>query len=285
MGYRVGVIRGDGVGPEVIPQALKALQAAYPDLEFVDIKAGYAYFKSTGRPIEEGGLDLIKSLDATIKGPLQTPPGPNTMRSINVFLRKELGLHTNVRPFTSYRGVSLHQGFEFVIFRENLEGLYSGIEGRIHNTAVSLKVVTAEETRKVVREALRYAEMKGLRRVTAIHKANILKESDGLFREVFWEEVRGKRFEADELFVDAAAYWMVKDPVRFQALVTPNLYGDILSDLAAGITGSLGLCGSAQIGDDVAVFEPVHGTAPDIAGKGIANPISAVRAAALLLEY
>ncbi len=285
MGYKIGVILGDGVGPEVIPQAQRVIQAIHPEVEFVEIGAGYSYFKKYGRPIEEGGIELIRKLDATIKGPLKTPPGPNTLRSINVYLRKELGLHTNVRPFTSYKGVSLHQGFNFIIFRENLEGLYSGIEGRANSVAISVKLTTEEETRKVVREALRYAAIKGFRKVSLIHKANILKESDGLFREVFWKEVEGKGFDAEELFVDAAAYWMVKNPGRFQALITPNLYGDILSDLAAGLTGSLGLCGSAQIGDDVAVFEPVHGTAPDIAGKGIANPISAIKAAALLLEY
>jgi isocitrate dehydrogenase (NAD+) len=215
-----------------------------------------------------------------------TPPGSGTLRSINVYLRKSLDLYANIRPFTSYRGISLHEGFNFVIVRENTEGLYAGIEGRFKNQAFSVKAVSREGSERIVRLAVDYARSRGYRKLTVVHKANILKESDGLFREVFWEVVNGyEGLISEELFVDAAAYWMVKDPKRFQVIVTPNLYGDILSDLAAGLTGSLGLCGSAQIGEGVAVFEPVHGTAPDIAGKGVANPLSAIMSSALMLEY
>ena len=286
MGYKIGVIEGDGIGPEVISEALKVLKYVCPDVEIVPIQAGYTYFRRTGKIIEDGGLDKIRKLDATLKGPLMTPPGSGTLRSVNVYLRRSLDLYANIRPFTSYREISLHRGFNFVIIRENTEGLYAGIEGRFKNQAFSVKAVSREGSERIVRLAVEYARSRGYRKLTAVHKANILKESDGLFREVFWEVINDCRgLTGEELFVDAAAYWMVKDPKRFQVIVTPNLYGDILSDLAAGLTGSLGLCGSAQIGERVAVFEPVHGTAPDIAGKGIANPLSAIMSTALMLEY
>ena len=283
--YRVGVIEGDGVGPEVVREALAVLRVAMPDAEFVEIGAGLNYFRRTGKLIEEGALDLIRSLDAVIKGPLTTPPGPGTYRSVNVLIRQALGLYANVRPFRSYRGVSLKE-FDFVIVRENTEGLYSGVEGRFRDLAFSVKVATKAGCERVVRYAFNYAVSRGFRRVTAVHKANILKESDGLFREVFHEVAREyPNVEVNEVFVDAAAYNMVRNPQVFQVVVTPNLYGDILSDLAAGLVGSLGLCGSAQVGDGVAVFEPVHGSAPDIAGKGVANPIGEIEAAALMMEY
>ncbi len=285
MGYKVGLIRGDGIGPEVIGEAEKLIRALPLNIDLIEIQAGYNYYKKTGKIIEDGGLELIRSLDATLKGPLMTPPGPGSIRSINVYLRQRLQLYANIRPFTGFKGVSLHEDFDLVIVRENTEGLYSGFEGRINNVAFSMKIATYEGSLRIIKKAVEYAESRDYRKLTLVHKANILKESDGLFREVFWEVVKNHAIAVDELFVDAAAYWIAKDPKKFGAIVTPNLYGDILSDLAAGITGSLGLCGSAQVGSDTAVFEPVHGTAPDIAGKGIANPISAVIATALLIEH
>lgn len=283
--YRIGVIEGDGVGPEIITAALSLLDLVNADFEIVRIEAGLSRYRREGIPIGEGDIDILRSLDATIKGPITTLPGRQGYRSVNVYIRKELGLYANVRPFRSYRRLSLKE-IDAVIVRENMEGLYSGIEWRIPSSAFSLRVITEEGSRRIVRYAFRYAISRGRSRVTAVHKANILKESDGLFREVFFEEARKyPGVKHDELFVDAAAYLMVKDPGRFDVIVTPNLYGDILSDLAAGVAGSLGMFASAQVGEDTAVFEPVHGTAPDIAGKGIANPTSAIKALAMMLEY
>jgi len=283
--YKIGVIKGDGVGPEVINAALKVLEVIDGNFELVEIKAGYGYFKKSGKLIEDGWLDLARSLDAVIKGPLTTLPGPGTYRSINVMIRQELELYVNVRPFMSFHGISVND-LRLTIIRENTEGLYAGIEGRLKDVALTTRVITSAGSTRVAEFAFKYASRKGFSRVTAVHKANILKEGDGLFREAFFNVARRYAgITANEVFVDAAAYYMVKEPTRFEVLVTPNLYGDILSDLAAGLVGSLGLCGSAQIGEGAAVFEPVHGSAPDIAGKGVANPIGAITALSLMLEY
>ncbi len=283
--YRVGVIVGDGVGPEIIDAALGLLDLVDAEFELTQIEAGLSRYRREGVPITEEDIDLMRSLDATLKGPLMTLPGRQGYRSVNVLIRKELGLYANVRPFRSYPRVSL-LSLDIVIIRENTEGLYSGIEWRAPDSAYSVRMITEVGSRRVIRFALDYALSRRRRRVTVVHKANILKESDGLFREIFLEEIaRYEGIEHDEVFVDAAAYLMVKNPSRFDVIVTPNLYGDILSDLAAGLAGSIGLFGSAQIGDHTAVFEPVHGTAPDIAGRGIANPSSAMKALSLMLEY
>ncbi len=283
--YRIGVIEGDGIGPEIVGAALTLLDLVNADFDIVRIEAGLRRYRKEGIPISEEDVAVLKGLDATIKGPITTLPGRQGYRSVNVYLRKRLGLYANVRPFRSYRGLSLRD-IDVVIVRENTEGLYSGIEWRVSSSAFSLRVITEEGSRKIVRFAFEYASSRRRSKVTAVHKANILKESDGLFREVFHEEaVRYPSIAHDEVFVDAAAYLLVKNPGRFDVIVTPNLYGDILSDLAAGVAGSLGLFASAQVGEDTAVFEPVHGTAPDIAGKGIANPTSAMKALAMMLDY
>jgi len=284
--YKIGVIRGDGVGPEVIGAALRLLALINRKVELVEINAGHAFFRRTGKLIEDRWLDKVKEVEAIIKGPLTTLPGPGTHRSVNVMLRQRLKLYANIRPFEGYRGVSLNDRINLTIVRENTEGLYAGLEGRFKDYAFTVRVVTREGSLKIIKHAFRYALSEGFRRVTAVHKANILKESDGLFREVFREvSVQYPTISTDEVYVDAAAYYLIKNPLRFGVIVTPNLYGDILSDLAAGLTGSLGLCGSAQVGDDIAVFEPVHGSAPDIAGRGIANPAGAIIALTLMLKY
>mgnify|MGYP000067655952 CR=1 FL=1 len=283
--YRIGFIKGDGIGPEIMDVALDIINEFLNNVELVELKAGYEFYRKYGRPFEEGLIDKIRKLDAVIKGPLTTLPGPKGYRSINVYLRQALGLYANVRPFTSYRGISRDE-FNFVIIRENTEGLYSGVEGRFKDLAFTLRIITKEASRRICEFAFKYAIDGGYKLVTAVHKANILKESDGLFREVFFEvSQRYEGVKAEEMFVDAAAYNLIKNPKRFQVIVTPNLYGDILSDEAAGLVGSLGLCGSAQIGDDIAIFEPVHGSAPDIAGKGIANPIGQLTALSLMTNY
>lgn len=283
--YRVGLIRGDGIGPEVVEAALVVLNELNLPLEYVELHAGYNYYKRTGKVIEDYFFDKVREVEAVLKGPLYTPWGSGTIRSINVLLRKELDLYANVRPFRSYRGVSL-RNLNITIIRENTEGLYAGIEGRIRDTAISLKIVTSKGCERITKFAFDYALNRGFKRVTAVHKANIMKETDGLFREKFFEIARQyPSITSNEILVDAAAYHLVKNPEKFEVIVTLNMYGDILSDLVAGIVGSLGLCGSAQIGYQYAIFEPVHGVALDIAGKGVANPIGEIEAARMMLEY
>jgi len=249
-------------------------------------EAGLAYYKRAGRPYPEGFFDVLRSADAVLKGPLATPIGPGGYRSINVAIRQELDLYANLRPCRGYPGVS-PRAFDLVVVRENTEGLYAGVEGRFRDQAYALKIVTRQGSRRIVEFAFDYAVTRGRRLVTCVHKANILKESDGLFLEEFRAvaaRYRG-RVEAGELIVDAAAYNMARTPEKLDVIVTMNLYGDILSDLAAGVAGSLGLCGSGQYGPETAVFEPVHGAGFDIAGKGVANPVAAIHAARLMLEY
>ncbi|MGC9021166.1 MAG: isocitrate/isopropylmalate dehydrogenase family protein [Candidatus Methanodesulfokora sp.] len=282
--YKIGVIEGDGIGPEVIHAALRFLEEI-GEFEIVRVNAGYEYFRRTGKPIEDGGMDVLRRMDAVLKGPLTTLPGPETLKSINLMLRHELDLYANVRPFKSFRGISLRD-LNFVIVRENTEGLYSGVEGMFKDIALSARFITRAGCERIVKYAFNLAKAEGFRRVTAVHKANILKVGDGLFRQVFFDVARSfPDVESDEVYVDAAAYYIVKEPKRFHIIVTLNLYGDILSDLAAGLIGSLGLCGSALIGDSLAVFEPVHGSAPDIAGRGIANPVGSVLSLSLMLKY
>ncbi|MEL9940408.1 MAG: isocitrate/isopropylmalate dehydrogenase family protein [Ignisphaera sp.] len=283
--YKIGVLKGDGIGPEIVDAALHVLNALGIDAEFVELRAGYEYYKRFGKPLEEGFFDVAKKMDAILKGPLYTPPHEKEFKSINILIRKELDLYANVRPFKSFKGFSL-KDFNFVIVRENSEDVYVGIEGLFKGTAISLRIITYEGAKRIAEYAFSYAKKNGFKKVTVVHKANVLKISDGLFRDVFFEVAkRYPDITAEEIIVDTAAYTIVRNPERLGVMVTPNLYGDILSDLAAAMVGSLGLCGSAQIGSDIAVFEPVHGTAPDIAGKGIANPIGEIEAAKLMLYY
>ncbi len=283
--FRIGIVMGDGIGPEIMRATLSVLEELPVEMEFVELQAGYEYYRRTGKLLEEGFFDKARELHAILKAPLTTLPGPGTYRSINILIRQTLGLYANVRPFTSYRGISLGR-FDFVVIRENTEGLYSGVEGRFGDQAFTLRIITRKACERIVRFAFNYAVRKRMDLVTCVHKANVLKESDGLFRNVFQEiAAEYPRVRTEEMHVDAAAYNLVKNPGRFRVIVTPNLYGDILSDEAAGLVGSLGLCGSAQIGDETGVFEPVHGSAPDIAGKGIANPLGQITAASLMLEY
>ena len=283
--YRVGIIKGDGIGPEIIEAAINVLNELNFNAEYVELNAGYEYYRRSGRAIDENFFEVVKNLDAILKGPLYTPPHEKEFKSVNVLIRRELDLYANVRPFKSFKGFSL-KNFNFVVIRENTEDVYVGAETLIGNTAIALRVITLEGSKRVIEYAFSYAQKNGFRRVTVVHKANILKISDGLFRDVFFDVAKNyPDIVADEMIVDTAAYTMVKNPERFGVIVTTNLYGDILTDLAAGIVGSLGLCGSAQIGRNIAVFEPVHGVAMDIAGKGIANPIGAIESAKLMLLY
>ncbi len=281
---KIAVIKGDGIGPEIIEGAITILESLI-EAEFIFIKAGKSYFHETGLPIEKDGIKKIREADALLKGPIATPTKGKTYPSVNLRIRKEFDLYANIRPFRSYRGISIRK-LDMIIVRENTEGLYSGIEKSDGEAAIASRVVTKSRSRRIVEYAFKLAENEKRRRITAIHKKNVLKITDGLFLEIFYEVARRyPNIVADDAIVDAAAYKLVKFDEAFDVMVTPNLYGDILSDVAAGVVGSLGLCGSAQIGDYFAAFEPIHGTAEDIAGKGIANPLGAIIASSLMLMW
>jgi len=283
--YHIVVIPGDGIGPEVVEAALHALSPLAERFDYEYVRAGLAYYNETGKPYPEDFLDRLRSADAVLKGPLATPVGPHGYRSINVYMRQELDLYANLRPCRGYPRVS-PKVFDMVIVRENTEDLYVGIEGVFRDHAYAMKIVTRQGSERIIRFAFEYAVKTMRRKVTVVHKANILKLSDGMFLGIFRELSKNySGIEADELIVDAAAYNIVRSPEKLDVIVTLNMYGDILSDLVAGLAGSLGLCGSGQYGANIAVFEPVHGTGFDIAGKGIANPIAAIHAARLMLEY
>lgn len=284
MRYKIAVIYGDGVGPEVIKAAINVLEEVGFDAEYVEVKAGYEYWRQSGKSMEDGALDTIKSCNCILKGPLMTPPGPESYRSVTITIRQALDLYANVRPFRSF-GMTPKK-VDMVIVRENTEDLYSGIEFKIGSTAITLRVISERASKRIAKFAFELAKREGRKRVTVVHKANVMKESCGLFRSAFFEVAKlYPEIQADELIVDAAAYRIVVAPETIEVLVTSNMFGDILSDVAAGVVGSIGLAPSANIGDRHAMFEPIHGTAPDIAGKGIANPIASILSASMMLSY
>jgi len=285
---KVAVISGDGIGKEIIPPVVEILQSLAP-FEIVEIEAGYSRWEKCGEAISEEDLRVIKEeCDAVFKGPTATPVGRGTFRSVNVALRKHLDLYANIRPARSYgrRYGALSENVDMVIIRENTEGLYSGIEFSVGDVAQSVKIITRRGAQRIIRFAFEFARREKRRKVTLVHKANILKETCGLFLEVGREISKDfSEIEFEEMIVDAAAMKMVRNPENFDVVVTTNLFGDILSDLALGIVGSIALGGSANIGDESALFEPVHGSAPDIAGKGIANPTGALISGGMMLKY
>ncbi len=281
---KISVIEGDGIGPEIVREAVSLLDRII-DAEFIFVKAGKSYFHETGNPIEEGGMEKIRESDALLKGPIATPIRGQTYPSINLKIRREFDLYANIRPFQSYKGISIRE-IDMIMVRENTEGLYSGVEEGSEERAIAHRVITRKGSERIAEYAFHLALSENRKRVTVAHKTNVLKRSDGLFMKTFFEVARKyPSIEADDIIVDAAAYKLVKFDRAFDVLVTPNLYGDILSDVAAGVVGSLGLCGSAQVGDRFAAFEPIHGTAEDIAGKGIANPLGIFMASSMLLKW
>jgi isopropylmalate/isohomocitrate dehydrogenase-like protein len=280
------------VGPEVVEAALRVLRGleeAYPRVgfDFVFIEAGMARYERTGVQIGEEDIEVVKSCEALLKGPTATPAGPGSYRSVAVTLRQALDLYANVRPFKSREGVeAIHRGVDLIVVRENTEGLYAGFEYRVDGGAVSLRLITEWRSKRIARFAFELARRLGRRRVTVVHKANILKETCGLFRQACLEVAKGyPDVECDEMLVDAAAYAIARRPQTLDVLVTTNLFGDILSDAAAGVTGGLGVAASANIGDRYAMFEPVHGTASKYAGRGVANPCGMIMAAKMMLEH
>nr|WP_314278175.1 isocitrate/isopropylmalate dehydrogenase family protein [uncultured Peptostreptococcus sp.] len=296
--YKITLIPGDGIGPEVTTAMKKVVKASGVDIEWEEVIAGEAVLKEYGSPLPDYVLESIKKNKIAIKGPITTPVGKG-FRSVNVALRKELNLFANVRPVKTFKGIkSRYEDIDLTIIRENTEDLYAGIEHQIGDYAgESIKLITRDASDRIVDFACKYLKDNGYKRLTGVHKANIMKISDGLFLKLFDEVSKRNGIErltkgeapnrvyADDVIVDAAAMNLVLNPENFDVLVMPNLYGDILSDLCAGLVGGLGIIPSANIGEDYAVFEAVHGSAPQIAGQGIANPTALIQSAVMMLRY
>jgi len=285
------LIPGDGIGQEVIPATAEVLQSMNLNLRFVEAEAGFAYFQRHGEALPPETLELARQADAVLFGATASPSGPMPgYRSPILALRREFDLYANLRPVASLPGEFSRPGIDLLIVRENTEGLYSGRERREGDTAIAERVITRRGSERIVRVACEQARQHAQRRgrpatVTIVHKANVLKITDGLFRECALQiAAEYPDIAIQELLVDAAAMKLVKAPQSFDVIVTTNLFGDILSDEASALVGGLGVAPSANLGQGTPVFEPVHGSAPDIAGQGIANPIGALLSAALMLE-
>ncbi len=289
--HKITLIPGDGIGPSVIDATVRVLEATGISFQWDRQLGGMAAVQAKEDPLPAETLASIRSTCLALKGPLTTPVGGG-YRSVNVALRQEFDLYANVRPSTSFEGVNaIHKNVNIVLIRENTEGLYSGIEhfiraDGINIAAESVAVVTRSGSEKIIRYAFEYAKHRGRKRVTLVHKANILKCTTGMFLEIGREMARHyPAIEFKEKIIDACAMQMVMEPAAYEVIVTTNLFGDILSDLAAGLVGGLGLAAGANIGKDAAIFEAVHGSAPDIAGKNIANPTAVIMSGAMMLEY
>jgi isocitrate dehydrogenase (NAD+) len=281
------LIPGDGIGPEVTGAMRAVVAAAGASVAWVEAGAGLDAAERQGDPLPDSTLELIRRHRVALKGPCTTPVGKG-FRSINVRLRKELDLYASVRPVKTLPGVKVpYSGVDLVVVRENTEGLYAGQEHVVVPGVVeSLRIVTRAAAARIVRYAFELARQQGRRRVTFCHKANVMPLSDGLFLAVAREVADDFPFIAfDATFVDTLCLQLALDPTPYDVLVMENLFGDVLSDLCAGLVGGLGLVPGANVGARHAVFEAVHGSAPDIAGKGLANPIAVTRSAAMLLEH
>jgi 3-isopropylmalate dehydrogenase len=280
--YKIAVIPGDGIGKEVMEATLHILDASVIGFEYTFADAGDEFADKTGIPLPQETIDIVKQSQACLFG----AAGESAVDVI-VKLRRELDLYVNLRPVKSYPGTkSLFEDIDFVIVRENTEGLYSGIEEYTEEGATAVRVITNKASERICRFAFEYAVKTDRNKVTAVHKANVLKKTDGIFKDNFYkvaEEFNG--LKSDDKYVDATAMFFITQPNMFSVIVTTNLFGDILSDEGAGLVGGLGLIPSANIGEKYGLFEPVHGSAPLIAGKGIANPSAMVLSAVMMLEY
>ncbi|HLR89341.1 MAG TPA: isocitrate/isopropylmalate dehydrogenase family protein [Balneolaceae bacterium] len=286
----VVLIRGDGIGKEISDSVVSILDTAEAGINWIERDAGEATYKKRGTPLPDDTISAIEEHRVVLKGPLTTPVGAG-FRSINVALRQKFNLYSNIRPAKSLPNIDTpFRGVDLVLFRENTEGLYIGKEywqdEEKSEHAESIAVVTRQASRKVITSAFEYARRFGRKKVTLVHKANILKLTTGLFLEVGREVAKEHPdIEFNDLIVDNMAMQMVMRPAQFDVVVTTNLFGDILSDLASGLVGGIGVTGSANIGDEAAMFEAVHGSAPDIAGKGEANPTALLFSALMMLEH
>jgi len=289
MSHLVTLIPGDGIGPEVAHAARRAVDATGVSIDWEIAELNAALILKTGESLPQSVVDSLNRTRVGLKGPVATPIGGG-FASVNVALRKRLDLYANVRPVHSLPGIASRfsdVNIDMVIFRENTEDLYSGIEHEvIPDVVTGIKVITRTASIRIAEYAFKFADQLGRKKVTAIHKANIMKLADGLFLRCCREVAeRNPEIEYKELIVDNASMQLVIRPETFDVLVTENMFGDILSDLAAGLIGGMGMAPSADIGDKYAVFQPSHGSAPDIAGKGIANPIATILSVAMMLDW
>ncbi len=287
MTHTITLIPGDGIGPEVTDAVLAILQASGVSIDWERHLAGVQAFEQTGQTLPVDLIDSIRRNRVALKGPVTTPIAQG-FTSVNVGMRKALDLYANLRPVWNLPGVPTRfSGVDLVIVRENTEDLYAGLEHEVVPGVVeSLKIITDRASTRIAQFAFAYARRHGRTRVTAIHKANIMKQSDGLFLECARRIARGYAdITYDERIVDAACMHLVMRPEQFDVLLLPNLYGDIVSDLCAGLVGGLGVVGAANLGTEMAVFEAVHGSAPDIAGKQLANPTALLLSAVLMLRH
>jgi isocitrate dehydrogenase (NAD+) len=288
MAHRVTLIPGDGIGPEVSAAARRVLEATGVAFEWDVQEAGTGVMEKHGTPLPESVLDSVRANKVALKGPITTPVGSG-FRSVNVAIRKALDLYANVRPARTLEGTLVcHEGLDLVVVRENTEGLYAGIEHDVipGQAAESIRIITRRASERVLRFAFEYARANGRRKVTAVHKANILKATDGLFLSVA-RQVAGEYadIEFEDRIVDAMCMLLVQRPRDYDVLVMPNLYGDILSDLCSGLVGGLGVAPGANIGDELAVFEPVHGSAPKYTGQNKLNPTATILSGAMMLRH
>ncbi len=281
--YNIAVIPGDGIGSEVMESTIAVLNNLNLDFNYIYGEAGDACLEKTGYALPEKTIEIVRNADACLFG-----AAGETAADVIVKLRQEMKMFANLRPVKSYPNTnSLAENIDFIIVRENTEGLYiADKEEFTDEGAVAKRVITREAEERIIDYAFQYAKDNNKSKVTGVHKANVLKKSDGLFKDIFYEV--GEKYpdiEKEDFYVDATAMYLITQPEKFEVIVTTNLFGDILSDEGAGLVGGLGLIPSANIGNDGALFEPVHGSAPDIAGKGIANPIAMMLSAVMMLKY
>ncbi|MGM0502708.1 MAG: isocitrate dehydrogenase (NAD(+)) [Bacillota bacterium] len=285
--YDVTLIPGDGIGPEITEAVKEIIAAAGVEINWETVNAGTNVMDEYGTPLPEEVLESVEKNKVALKGPITTPVGSG-FRSVNVAIRQKLDLFVNLRPARILEGApTKFEGLDVVIFRENTEGLYAGIEHMVGDDAAeSIKIITRKASERIVKAAFDYAQENNRAKVTAVHKANILKLSDGLFKEVAEEVAQDyPDIEFDNKIVDNMCMQLVQYPEDYDVLVMPNLYGDIVSDLCAGLIGGLGLTPGANLNDELAVFEAVHGSAPDIAGENKANPMALLLSSCLMLEH
>mgnify|MGYP000979985298 FL=1 len=286
---KITLIPGDGIGYEISESLVKIFDAAKVPIEFETENAGSDVYEKTGELIPESLYESVERNKIAIKGPITTPIGKG-FRSINVYLRKKYDLYTNFRPSRNLPGIETrYDNIDLAIFRENTEGIYIGeekYENEEKTSAIAVKRITRKGSERIIRSAFEYAKNNGISKVTVVHKANILKFTDGMFLDIAREISKEyENIELEELIIDNMCMQLVTNPERFKVIVTMNLYGDILSDLVAGLVGGLGVAPGANIGDDIAIFEAVHGSAPDIAGQNKANPLALLLSSIEMLKY
>ncbi|HPK02223.1 MAG TPA: isocitrate/isopropylmalate dehydrogenase family protein [Candidatus Sumerlaeota bacterium] len=288
MAHTICLIPGDGIGPEVTRAAQAVLEAAGVAIDWLTLPAGATAAEEYGDVLPAKTIEAIEHYRLALKGPVTTPVGKG-FSSVNVQLRKRFALYAAVRPVRSMPGIKTRfENVEIVVIRENTEGLYSGIENEIVPGVVqSLKIATRPACERIARFAFKYARERERRKVTVFHKANIMKKSDGLFLECAQQAhaEMGQGITFQQLIIDNGCMQLVRDPTQFDVLLLENLYGDMISDLCAGLVGGLGVVPGANIGDDCAIFEAVHGSAPDIAGRGLANPLALIMSSVMMLNY